>query len=69
MSDELSYEKKIERLEAILRRLDEAETPIDTLATDVKEGARLIKELEAKLRAVDSEVRDAFKELEAVNEK
>ncbi len=61
-----SYEEKVEELEAILRRLDDAETPIDTLAEDVKKGASLIKELDHKLRDVESQVRDAFAELEAV---
>lgn len=61
-----SYEDKVEELEAILRRLDDAETPIDTLAEDVKKGASLIKELDHKLRDVEAQVRDAFEELEAV---
>ena len=61
-----SYEEKVEELEAILRRLDDAETPIDTLAEDVKKGASLIKELDHKLRDVETQVRDAFAELEAV---
>lgn len=60
-----SYEDKVAELEAILRRLDDAETPIDTLAEDVKKGASLIKELDSKLRDVESQVRDAFAELEA----
>jgi exodeoxyribonuclease VII small subunit len=61
-----SYEDKVEELEAILRRLDDAETPIDTLAQDVKKGASLIRELDHKLREVEAQVRDAFEELEAV---
>lgn len=61
-----SYEEKVEELEAILRRLDDADTPIDTLAEDVKKGASLIKELDHKLRDVETQVRDAFAELEAV---
>lgn len=59
-----SYEDKVAELEAILRRLDDAETPIDTLAEDVKKGASLIKELDQKLRAVEAQVKDAFAELE-----
>jgi exodeoxyribonuclease VII small subunit len=34
------------------------------LAEDVKLGAKLIKELDKKLKQVETEVRDAFKELE-----
>ena len=66
MSKQPTYEEKVKELEAILRRLDDAETPIDTLAEDVKKGASLIKELDHKLRDVEAQVRDAFAELEAV---
>jgi exodeoxyribonuclease VII small subunit len=65
---EPTYEEKVSELETILRRLDDAETPIDTLAEDVKRGAKLIKELDHKLKSVEAEVRDAFKELEVVGE-
>ena len=64
---ELSYEKKVEKLDEILSRLDNSETPIDKLAEDVKLGARLIKELDKKLKQVETAVRDAFKELEDDN--
>ena len=59
-----SYEAKSEKLDEILTRLDNSETPIDKLAEDVELGARLIKELQEKLRKVELEVRDAFSELE-----
>jgi exodeoxyribonuclease VII small subunit len=61
---ELTYEQKVEKLDEILSRLDNSETPIDKLAEDVKLEARLIKELDKKLKQVETEVRDAFKELE-----
>lgn len=60
-----SYEAKVQRLEEILRRLDNSATPIDELATDVKAAAGLIRELDEKLRSVEAEVMDAFKELES----
>ena len=62
--ERMTYEQKVARLDEILTRLDNSETPIDRLAEDVKLGARLIKELNAKLKQVETEVRDAFKELE-----
>jgi exodeoxyribonuclease VII small subunit len=43
---------------------DNSATPIDKLSEDVKIGARLIKELDSKLKQVETEVRDAFKELD-----
>jgi exodeoxyribonuclease VII small subunit len=65
MSDnEMTYEEKVQKLDEILTRLDNSETPIDKLAEDVKVGAKLIKELNAKLKQVEMEVRDAFKELD-----
>jgi exodeoxyribonuclease VII small subunit len=62
--ENMTYEQKVASLDEILTRLDNSETPIDRLAEDVKLGARLIKELNAKLKQVETEVRDAFKELE-----
>ncbi len=67
-TDKLSYEQKVEKLDEILKRLDNSETPIDKLAEDVKFGTKLIKELGEKLKQVESEVKDAFKELEGDGE-
>jgi exodeoxyribonuclease VII small subunit len=60
----VSYEAKFTRLESILKRLDNSQTPIDELARDVKEGTTLILELNAKLREVETEVADAFRALD-----
>jgi len=65
MADEkLTYEQKVDKLDGILKRLDNSETPIDKLAEDVKLGASLIKDLDKKLKEVEAEVKDAFKELD-----
>ena len=64
----MTYEQKVGKLDELLTRLDNSETPIDKLAEDVKLGARLIKELDRKLRQVETEVRDAFKELDEKQE-
>jgi len=66
---ELTYEEKVRKLDEILTRLDNSETPIDKLSEDVKLGAKLIKELSQKLKQVEMEVRDAFKGLEDEAEK
>mgnify|MGYP001823122821 FL=1 len=66
---EMTYEEKVKKLDEILTRLDNSETPIDKLSEDVKLGAKLIKELSKKLIQVEMEVRDAFKELEDESEK
>jgi exodeoxyribonuclease VII small subunit len=60
-----TYEKQFAELEAIVKRLDNATTPIDELAQNVKRGASLIVALNAKLNSVETEVLDAFKTLEA----
>jgi exodeoxyribonuclease VII small subunit len=64
-SDASSYEARAQRLEEILTRLDLSATPIDELAEDVKQGAKLIRQLDEKLREVEGQVLDAFRELEA----
>ena len=64
----MTYEQKVAKLDELLTRLDNSETPIDKLAEDVKLGARLIKELDRKLKQVETEVRDAFKELDEKQE-
>ena len=66
--ENLTYEQKVAKLDEILTRLDNSETPIDKLAEDVKLGARLIKALDKKLKQVETEVRDAFKELDEKQE-
>ena len=45
---EMTYEEKVQKLDEILTRLDNSETPIDNLSEDVKLGAKLIKELSKK---------------------
>ena len=62
--ENMTYEQKVAKLDELLTRLDNSETPIDKLAEDVKLGARLIKDLDRKLKQVETEVRDAFKELD-----
>jgi exodeoxyribonuclease VII small subunit len=51
-TNDLTYEQKVAKLDENLTRLDNSETPIDKLAEDVKEGARLIKKLDKKLKQV-----------------
>ncbi|NQT71802.1 MAG: exodeoxyribonuclease VII small subunit [Chloroflexi bacterium] len=82
--DELTYEQRVQQyqtdpasfvyedksflLDEILERLDNSETPIDKLAEDVKLGSMLIKELGKKLKQVEMEVQDAFKEIDGEEE-
>lgn len=60
-----TYETQYAELDAIVKRLDNATTPIDELAKNVKRGAALIVALNAQLSSVETEVLDAFKTLDA----
>jgi len=66
--EKMTYEQKVEKLDELLTRLDNSETPIDKLAEDVKLGVGLIKGLNRKLKEVETEVRDAFQELDEKQE-
>lgn len=59
-----SYEGKMRELEGILEELERGDTPIDGLARDVKRAATLIREMDAKLKSVEKEVLDAFKDIQ-----
>ena len=61
-----TYEEKSAKLDEILTRLDNSETPIDLLAADVVEGIKLIREMNETLRGVEMQVKDAFKELDGI---
>jgi len=67
MTKQTNYEEKFKELQGIIDQLDRQETPIDELAEKVKRGTSLIKELNKKLKAVEKDVRDAFKELEELD--
>ncbi|MDP8209741.1 MAG: exodeoxyribonuclease VII small subunit [Candidatus Stygibacter australis] len=67
MTKQTNYEEKFKELQGIIDQLDRQETPIDELAEKVKRGTSLIKELNQKLKAVEKDVRDAFKELEELD--
>ena len=67
MAEKTDYEAKFKELQEIIDQLDRQETPIDELAEKVKRGTTLIKALNRKLKAVEKDVRDAFKELEELD--
>jgi len=67
MTKQTNYEEKFKELQGIIDQLDRQETPIDELAEKVKRGTSLIKELNLKLKEVEKDVRDAFKELEELD--
>lgn len=60
----LSYEAKESRLDEILIRLDNSETPMDELASEAREAASLIMSMHATLKATRQEITTVFEELE-----
>lgn len=66
--EKMTYEKKDERLEEILTRLDNSETPVDQLASEAKEAATLISSMNSTLRAAKQELATVFEELEKQKE-
>lgn len=61
---DLSYEEKESRLDEILVRLDNSETPMDELASEAREAAALIMSMHATLKATRHEITTVFAELE-----
>ena len=66
--EKMTYEEKESRLEEILSRLDNAETPVDQLASEAKEAAALITSMNATLKAAKQELTTVFEELEKQKE-
>jgi exodeoxyribonuclease VII small subunit len=65
---DLTYEAKEARLEEILTRLDNSETPMDMLASEAKEAATLITSMHETLRSARQEITTVFEELEKQKE-
>ncbi len=65
---EMTYEEKEARLEEILQRLDNSETPVDQLASEAKEAANLIMSMNATLKAAKQELTTVFEELDKQKE-
>lgn len=60
----MTYEQKEARLEEILVRLDNSETPMDGLADEAREAAALIMSMHATLRGTRQEIATVFEELD-----
>ena len=53
----MKYEDSIKELESIVRRMDNDELDIDTLATQLKRAQTLIKSCRDKLTKTDEEIK------------
>jgi exodeoxyribonuclease VII small subunit len=65
---EMTYEQKETRLDEILNRLDNSETPMDELASEAKEAAQLITSMHGTLRSARQEITTVFEEMEKQKE-
>lgn len=63
-TDNLTFEQKNDRLEQILERLDNAEVPMDQLASEAKEAGDLIVSMRKTLTDTKKELVEVFKEIE-----
>lgn len=54
--EEMSYEKAIERLEEIVRQLEDASTPLENAMALFKEGMELSKFCHSKLSVIEKEI-------------
>lgn len=62
--DELRFGQAMERLEGILRKIEEEEIDIDELGERLKEATRLIELCRSKIRKADVEVTQIVQALE-----
>lgn len=62
--DEVRFGQAMERLEGILRKIEEEEIDIDELGERLKEATRLIELCRAKIRKADVEVTQIVQALE-----
>ncbi len=62
--EKMTYEQKETRLEQILTRLDNSETPMDELAAEAKEAGSLIISMHATLKSARQEITTVFQEME-----
>jgi exodeoxyribonuclease VII small subunit len=60
----MNYEQKEARLDEILTRLDNSETPMDQRASEAKEAAKLIMSMHHTLKSAKQEITQVFEEME-----
>lgn len=57
MPEEINYERAVERLEQIVRRMEEGTLDLDSLSEQLKEAKRLLAMCNDKLTATDEEIK------------
>jgi exodeoxyribonuclease VII small subunit len=54
---ELSYEAALEELETLVRQLEEGKLPLDQMLVHYRRGNELLQRCQAKLQAVQDQIR------------
>jgi len=62
---EISYSEALKEAEAIVKRIEENDVPVDELVSQVARATQLIKGCREQLEAAQFEVREVLAELEA----
>lgn len=68
-SENFEYKKAMDRLEAILERIDNSEMEIDELAGQVQEATELLRKCRQILLATEKNVQEALESLDGEVEK
>ena len=58
----MNYETAVERLEEIVKKMENDELDVDQMAQQLKEAQQLIRLCKNKLTKVDAEIREVMKE-------
>lgn len=58
----MNYETAVERLEEIVKKMENDELDVDQMAQQLKEAQQLIRLCKDKLTKVDAEIREVMKE-------
>lgn len=64
-AEKLSFESSIERLEEIIRKLEQGELPLDAALECFQEGINLVKVCNQRLQTVEGQVEILIQQLEA----
>ena len=63
MKEELSYTEAFKQLQAIVKRMEDADISVDDLADHIKEASKLIQICKDKLTKIENEVNQNIAEL------
>lgn len=64
--DEMTFEKALEKLEALVGNLEEGDVPLTTLVEKFEEGNKLIKLCEDRLKSAELKIEKLREEKESI---